>query len=117
MSAWPTGITVRQQRSVCKHPSVAVVTANVPSSQILVTLQIEAIRNPKRRLLQELHGVTSQTTPFSIVSAAKISNLTQFLVFPAQFYRHAASILGPDLSAFLIGLFDATLSTISPSLI
>jgi hypothetical protein len=32
---------------------------------------------PKRRFLQEPHGVTSQKTPFFIVTAMKTSNLTQ----------------------------------------
>jgi hypothetical protein len=36
------------------------VTANVPSSAILVNLVIEVILPPKRRFLQESHGVTSQ---------------------------------------------------------
>jgi hypothetical protein len=32
---------------------------------------------PKRRFLQEPHGVTSQKTPFFIVTAVKTSNLTR----------------------------------------
>jgi hypothetical protein len=36
----------------------------VPSSSILVTLMKEALSSPKRRLLQEPHGVTSQKVPF-----------------------------------------------------
>jgi hypothetical protein len=35
---------------------------------------------PKRRLLQEPHGVTSQKTPFFIVTTVKISNLTCDLI-------------------------------------
>jgi hypothetical protein len=31
---------------------------------------------PKRRFLQEPHGVTTQKTPFFIVTAVKTSNLT-----------------------------------------
>jgi hypothetical protein len=39
------------------------VTANVVhNSPILVTMTMEAIRSPKRRFLQEPHGVTSQET-------------------------------------------------------
>jgi hypothetical protein len=34
---------------------------------------------PKRRLLQESHGVTSQKTPFFIVTAVKTSNLTKIV--------------------------------------
>jgi hypothetical protein len=33
---------------------------------------------PKRRFLQEPHGVTTQKTPFFIVTAVKISNLTKY---------------------------------------
>jgi hypothetical protein len=54
-------------------------TANVvPSSPILVTLMMEALSSPKRRFLQEPHGVTSQKTPFFIVTAVKTSNLTLY---------------------------------------
>jgi hypothetical protein len=53
------------------------VTADVPSSPILATLMMEAPSPPKRRLLQEPHGVTSQKTAFFIVTAAKTSNLTK----------------------------------------
>jgi hypothetical protein len=35
-------------------------------------------KNPKRRFLQEPHGVTTQKTPFFIVTAVKTSNLTKF---------------------------------------
>jgi hypothetical protein len=52
------------------------VTASaVPSSLILVTLMKEALP-PKRPFLQEPHGVTSQKTPFFIITAVKTSNLT-----------------------------------------
>jgi hypothetical protein len=37
----------------------------------------EAPVPPKRRFLQESHGVTTQKTPFFIVTAVKTSNLTQ----------------------------------------
>jgi hypothetical protein len=55
------------------------VTANIlPSSPILVTLMMWALgSSPKRRFLQEPHGVTSQKTPFFIVTAVKTSNLTK----------------------------------------
>jgi hypothetical protein len=36
---------------------------------------------PKRRFLQEPHGVTSQKTAFFIVTAVKTSNLTTFTKF------------------------------------
>jgi hypothetical protein len=52
------------------------VTATVPSSLILVTLRMEAIRSSETRLLQEPHGVTSQKTALFIVSAVKTSSLT-----------------------------------------
>jgi hypothetical protein len=37
----------------------------------------EAPVPPKRRFLQEPHGVTTQKTPFFIVTAVKTSNLTR----------------------------------------
>jgi hypothetical protein len=40
------------------------VTVNVPSSRILVTLMVEALGFPETSVLQEPHGVTSQKTPF-----------------------------------------------------
>jgi hypothetical protein len=36
---------------------------------------------PKRRFLQEPHGVTSQMTPFFIVTAVKTSNLIKNTLF------------------------------------
>jgi hypothetical protein len=39
---------------------------------------------PKRRFTQDLHGATSQKTVFSIVTAVKTSNLTQFLFICLQ---------------------------------
>jgi hypothetical protein len=53
------------------------VTASVvPSSPILITLIRRRYVPPKCRLIQEPHGVTSQKTPFFIVTAVKVSNLT-----------------------------------------
>jgi hypothetical protein len=53
------------------------VTASVvPCSLILVTLMKETLRSPKRRFLQEPHGVTFQKTPFFMVTAVNASNLT-----------------------------------------
>jgi hypothetical protein len=53
------------------------VTANVvPSSLILVALIEEAEVPAKNRFLQELQGLTSQKTPFLIVTALNNSNLT-----------------------------------------
>jgi hypothetical protein len=37
---------------------------------------MEALRFSKSQFLQEPHGVTSQKTPFFIVTAVKASNLT-----------------------------------------
>jgi hypothetical protein len=52
------------------------VTASVVAiSPILVSLMKGRVP-PKRRFLQEPHGVTSQKTPFFIVTAVKTSNLT-----------------------------------------
>jgi hypothetical protein len=42
----------------------------------LVTLMMEVLSSPKRRLLQQPHGLTSQKTTFFIVTAVKTSNLT-----------------------------------------
>jgi hypothetical protein len=55
----------------------------VPSSPILVTLLKERQVPPKRRFLQEPHDVTSQKTPFFIVTAVKTSNLTKSTQFHA----------------------------------
>jgi hypothetical protein len=52
-------------RSVLRLLAIANV---VPSSQILVSLMMEALRSynpPKYRFLQESHSVTSQKTAFS----------------------------------------------------
>jgi hypothetical protein len=48
----------------------------VPSSPILVTLMKAALSSFETSVLQEPRGVTSQKTPFFIVTAVKTSNLT-----------------------------------------
>jgi hypothetical protein len=54
------------------------VTASVvPSSLILVTMMKEALSSSETRLLQEPRGITSQKTPFFIVTAVKTSNFTR----------------------------------------
>jgi hypothetical protein len=76
-------------RSVCR---LLVAASVVPSSPILVTLMKEALGSLKRRFLQEPHGVTSQKTPFFIVTTVKTSNLTiesgfeRLLAFPFILY-------------------------------
>jgi hypothetical protein len=53
------------------------ITANVFSnSPILVTLMMEALSSFESRLLQGLHGVTSQKMAFFMVTSVKTSNLT-----------------------------------------
>jgi hypothetical protein len=55
-----------------------VVTASVvPSSPILVILMKEALSSSETLVLKEPHDVTSQKTPFFIITAVKTSNLTQ----------------------------------------
>jgi hypothetical protein len=51
------------------------VTSVVPSSAILVALMNEVLSSSETSVLQEPHGVTSQKTPFFIVTAVKISDL------------------------------------------
>jgi hypothetical protein len=65
--------------SVASNRSVLLllVTANVHSSPILVTLMMEAIRSVEKSVLTRFTGVTSQKTEFFIVTAVKNSNLTQ----------------------------------------
>jgi hypothetical protein len=48
----------------------------VPSSPILVTLMKEAQSSSETSVLQDPYGITSQKTPFFIVTAMKTSNLT-----------------------------------------
>jgi hypothetical protein len=43
----------------------------VPTSPILVTLMKEVLGPPKRRFLQEPHGVTSEKTPFFILDVVQ----------------------------------------------
>jgi hypothetical protein len=47
----------------------------VPSSPILIALMTEEISSSETSVLTEPHGVTSQNTPFFIVTAVKTSNL------------------------------------------
>jgi hypothetical protein len=58
-------------------PLELLVTSNlVPSSLLLSTLIMEAIRSSESPFLQEPHGVTSQKAAFFIVTAMRTSNLT-----------------------------------------
>jgi hypothetical protein len=50
---------------------LVVAASVVPSSPILVALMKEALVPPKRRFLQEPHGVASQKTPFFNLSAVQ----------------------------------------------
>jgi hypothetical protein len=64
--------------------SVALVRIDVsegPSASIIrvivrLTFLVRSYVLPKCRFLQEPYGVTSQTTPFFIVTAVKTSNMT-----------------------------------------
>jgi hypothetical protein len=58
-----------------KLGTMLVTASVVPSSLILVTPMEEALSSSKRRFLQEQHDITSQKTPFFIVTAVKTSNL------------------------------------------
>jgi hypothetical protein len=70
-------LETREPLIFLRSGSRLLVMANVvASSPILVTLMKEAISSSETRLLQEPHGVTSQKTPFFIVTAVKTSNLT-----------------------------------------
>jgi hypothetical protein len=70
--------TLRRNTSVRR---LLVTASVVPSLSTLVILMMEALGSPKRRLLQEPHGVTSQKTAFFIVTAVKTSNLTYVSMF------------------------------------
>jgi hypothetical protein len=48
----------------------------VSSGMLRCVTLVRTVVPPKRRFLQEPHGVTSQKTPFFIVTAVKTSNLT-----------------------------------------
>jgi hypothetical protein len=50
---------------------------------------MEELSSSKCRFLQELHGVTSEKTPFFIVTAVKTSNLTRLWLYsvPSQWSR------------------------------
>jgi hypothetical protein len=55
------------------------------------TQAVTAEVHPKRLFLQEPHGLTSQKTPFFIVTAMKTSNLTNILHFIPQ--RNAVGVI------------------------
>jgi hypothetical protein len=59
-------------RSVCR----LLVTAEVSSSPILVTLMMEALSSSETSVITEPYGVTFQKTAFFLVTAVKTSNLT-----------------------------------------
>jgi hypothetical protein len=57
-----------------------VVFWDVTPSPILVTLMKEALVPPKRRFLQEEHGVTSQKTPFFKLRSVLFCRAWPFLI-------------------------------------
>jgi hypothetical protein len=72
------------------------VTASVVSSPpILVTLMKEALVPRKRSFLQEPHGVTSQKTPFFIVTAVKTLYLTSVVLMIEFFVATEVIIVSP----------------------
>jgi hypothetical protein len=90
------------------------VTANiVPSSPIPVTLAMETLSSSETSVfLQEPHGVTSQKTPFFIITALKTSNLTigySFFGLTVGFYNTLAG----DLS---IAVMSGSVTFISSAL-
>jgi hypothetical protein len=68
---------------VCSVRRLLVTASLFPSPPILVTLMKEALSSSERRFLQEPHGVTSQKTPYTVVTAVKTSNLTNinYIIF------------------------------------
>jgi hypothetical protein len=58
------------------------ITANVPSSPILVTMMKEALSSSETSVLTRAQGVTCQKMPFFIVTAVKTSNLTRSELVP-----------------------------------
>jgi hypothetical protein len=56
---------------------VALVRTDISEERITSIMLVTANAvPPKRRFLQELHGVTAQKTPFFVVTAVKTLNLT-----------------------------------------
>jgi hypothetical protein len=70
------GTTLAVNSKPCSVHRFLVTATVLPSSPILVTLMKEALSSSESRFLQESLGVTSQKTPFFIVTAVKTSNLT-----------------------------------------
>jgi hypothetical protein len=80
--------------SMCWLPVMASV---VPSSLILVNLMKETPSSSKTAVLKEPCGVTSQNTPFFIVTAVKTSNLfccCWFFVMAGGIYSYHCALNG-----------------------
>jgi hypothetical protein len=71
-----TTLAVTSNKLFIRNVLRMLVTDNVPSAPIFVTLMTEAIRFSEHRFLQELHCVTSQKTAIFIATAVKTSSLT-----------------------------------------
>jgi hypothetical protein len=61
----------------------------------------EAPVPPKRRFSQEPHGVTTQKTPFFIVTAVKTSNLTKITKFKFGLNKISGRLLGIHEKVYL----------------
>jgi hypothetical protein len=58
--------------------------ANIPSSPVLVTLMMEVLSS-SGMYVHEPYGVTSQKTPFFIITGVKTSNLTSLYTSYTEF--------------------------------
>jgi hypothetical protein len=72
---------------------------------------------PKRRLLQEPHGITSQKTPFFKVTAVKTSNLTktwesEFRIRAWRVDSHRLSLSRNEIWNLLKGIYNKSASEI-----
>jgi hypothetical protein len=71
-----TTLAATSNRRTLRRNTNLLVAANVPSSPILVTLMKEALSSSETSVLTRTTHVTSQKTPFFIVTAVKTSNFT-----------------------------------------
>jgi hypothetical protein len=76
-----TAVSEERISSLLSVLRLLVTASVVPSSQIIVTLMMEAIHFSKTSALKKPHGVTSQKTIIFMVTAVKTSNLTNVSQF------------------------------------
>jgi hypothetical protein len=79
-----TAVTCRYFNFPCSHHIFSSITNSILKNTVILDVApcnlVSTDVSEEHRLIQDLHGATSQKTTFFIVTAVKTSNLTSFIL-------------------------------------